>query len=167
MTERKPGMLTDPWRAAPKPKAPEKDPGSIFAKPELTRKEGAPPVSRVRDDTAAVPTATLRLPGYGAITVRYAEDSTEAAVILLEFLQRNLAGAEPTLLHHGVLVTNTALPANALFRIQRPDGWFLTVPGAHTREQGLLQLIQAFIQLRTLPDFKKKLESAGISAYRF
>lgn len=164
-TDKKHGILSDPWRApaAAKPVA-ESPEVRIFKQTQLSEKKPKPAPIEERPDRRA----TLELRGYGAITARNCENSSQTALSVLSFLAANLKAVEPILTDYGILVTQTtARPKNVKFFVQRDDGWLLAVPGVSSRESGAMQLIQALIQINALPGFKKKLEDAGISAYKF
>lgn len=156
-----PGMLQDPWRSAQAP---------VAAKAAKT----AQPIKEVRDDSDGeesehTPLATIDLKGYGAITVANATTSMSAAARILEFTVNNRKDLEKTFTDFGVVIAQMPLRGSEKlkFYIQRADGWILAIPGALTRDAGCLQLIQALLQLNTIPALKKKLEDAKISVYKF
>jgi hypothetical protein len=154
----KKGIFRDPWRTAvpaPKPTAPIPPPPSDVD-PDDT------------DVTAGRQCVSISLPNYGGITAHGTDNPQELGRRLLEFCVANQKIVEPYLLQYGIiivkLVAHTKL--NTVFYIQRSDGWTLAVPQANNREQGLLQLIQAFLTLSNNPSTHTLLEQAALRAYK-
>jgi len=157
-----PGMLQDPWRSTQVP-APSKPQHSKQPEPEK------PAVDADGEEPEHPPLATIELKGYGAITVSHVATSLSAAARILEFAVNNRKDLEKIFTDFGVVIAQMPLRGSEKlkFYIQRADGWILAIPGALTRDAGCLQLIQALLQLNTVPALKKKLEDAKISVYKF
>jgi mannitol/fructose-specific phosphotransferase system IIA component (Ntr-type) len=52
------------------------------------------------------------------------------------------------------------------FYLQRADGWLLAVPEAGSRDEGILQLIQAFVKLDQDPKLQTKLRRYYIRPFK-
>lgn len=162
-----PGMLHDSWRT---PQATEQAPpirtrAKVAAGSETTPTYADNPEDS--DGTAELCTITLK--GYGAITFGRASTTTGAAGRMLEFAVGYRKDLEEIFTEYGVVVAQMSTQAvdDLKFYIQRKDGWVLAIPGAGTRDEGCLQLIQALLKMVTVPALKKKLEDAKISVYKF
>jgi hypothetical protein len=154
----KPGMLQDPWRSAQVPV------------PKPVPKERTPATGDyTEEESEGLPLATVDLKGYGAITIGNTTASMSAAARILEFAVNNRKDLERTFADFGIVIAQMPLQGSGKlkFYIQRADGWILAIPGAETRDAGCLQLIQALLQLKTIPSLKKRLEDAKISVYKF
>jgi hypothetical protein len=160
MKTKMPGVVTDPWRTQVTPKTTSKP-----APPDPSHPPPAPPQDTDSYDQRF---ATIELAGYGGITVEGTSDIPVAAVRILRFCCQEKSRIEDLFAEFGVVITKTAqnsfAPQN--FYIQASDGWLLAVPGAKTRDQGALQLIQAMMHLNTLPEFRDKLHKAKIRPYK-
>jgi hypothetical protein len=162
-TKKRPGIFNDPWRTS-QVKAP------ISADTQAT-KSPEPPALAPPDDngqTEAIKKVHLSLPNYGGLTITGTDSSQQAAKIILEFCIKYLQNIEPVLLQYGIVVVklNANTETNALFFIQRSDGWILAIPEAKTRDQGLLQLIQAFLALQANPVTNKLLQVYHIQPHK-
>lgn len=157
---RKPGMLQDPWRTnAPTP----------AAKPVPKRKvTSAAPTEDEYGNDLEKKFSTIDLKGYGAITITGTSEETGAGGRLLDFALANKREIEPIFTQYGIVLAQLATPpVNLRFYVHREDGWLLAIPEVTTRDAGCLQLIQAFLHIKTIPALKKKLEDAKISVYKF
>lgn len=162
-----PGMLQDPWRSGP-----TATPATPTSAPKTAPKTAQPTPTNLDEDgeeKSHIELSTIELKGYGAITIGHATTAQGAAGRLLEFAVINRKDLEKTFTEFGIVIAQMPLQgsANLKFYIQRTDGWILAIPGAVTRDAGCLQLIQALLQLNTIPILKKKLEDARISVYKF
>ncbi len=151
----KKGIFRDPWRTAELPPP-----------PAITRPVPAEPVDSDTVDSAQY--VSTAIPNYGGITVSGTNNPQELGRRLLEFCVKNQKIVEPYLLQYGIVVVKLALGTklNTQFYIQRSDGWTLAVPDIRDREQGLLQLIQAFLALATNTVTNALLEAASIQPYK-
>ena len=155
MTKPRPGIINNPW--LPPPPLPQTKP--------LAPRE--PPKSEDTTD-AKRGTATIQISNYGGISSDTVSEPKEIAGQLLEFCVRNLPQIEDTLAEYGVVVAKVPdAELDLKFYVRRADKWTLAVPLAHTREDGLLQLVQALLAVQRIPAMKKKLEDAGLCAFRF
>lgn len=149
--------LTNPWAAEAPPKsvgvtqeAPP-EPRTVFE----DNADGTPP-----------PVAHVQLGTYGGVTVVGAHSATEAMVHVLDFLVEHLRQVDATLVEYAVLLTRLPeLPAQGFYVRRGYDGWTLAVPDAQSRDQALLQIVQALIEISRGP-LKKELSAAGITPYR-
>jgi hypothetical protein len=154
----KKGIFKDPWRSAPVPTAP------------LPSKTVALPSQEPIDNAESLPVQSVSatLPNYGGITVLGTGNPQELGRRVLEFCVQNAKIVEPYLLQYSIVIVRLPLTTklNTPFYIQRSDGWTLAVPDVTTKEQGLLQLIQAFLELTQTPNTRTLLEQAGIRPYK-
>ena len=154
--KKKPGILTDPWRAAAnippteRPTIPAKS--SAKLKPDAT-------LNTVGDTDTPICTLSIAVKGYGGITIHAPEIAGSAGSVLLNFCVSNLALVDDTLVEFGVLVEKLELSKTLVHSpiyLQRSDGWTLTVPGAATKDAARVQLIQAFLKLNTYPKVREQ-----------
>ena len=158
-------VFNDPWRVQDTSvtEAPVNKP-----KPAVT----PPPVEYTKgeDNGSTLPIigVVLGVPQYGGINVRGTDNTQEAAKRILEFCIKYIKNIEATLLQYGILVVRLKPnePIEATFAIRRSDGWLLAIPDVTTREQGLLQLVQAFLALQTIAVVKPLLETYDIYPYK-
>lgn len=154
-----PGILKDPWRE-PAPPPPVQEP--------RRKKEDQPSQSR-NEDYGPDQISSIVLEGYGCITVTGADRPIAAAIRVLEFCVDNRADISATFADYGVVIAKMekGSMSNIHFYVQRKDGWLIAIPNAESRDAGCLQLIQAFLELNTLPHVKKSLEKYQIKTYKF
>jgi len=158
-------VFNDPWRVQDTSvtEAPVNKPKPAVAPPpaEYTKSE---------DNGSNLPITgvVLDVPQYGGISVRGTDNPQEAAKRILEFCIKYVKNIEATLLQYGILVVRLDLnkPFETPFAIRRSDGWVLAIPEVTTREQGLLQLVQAFLALQTTAGIKPLLETYDIYPYK-
>ncbi len=111
------------------------------------------------------PEYTLRVAGYGGVTVKKAHDPTSALLSILAVCETNMRVWEATLTRFGVLVAQLdSQPAVSHFVRRTRDGMTLAVPDARTRRDAILQIIQALLELQVR--HRAVLEAAGIHAFR-
>lgn len=158
----KKGIFKDPWRTSANEVTIPQDPAHY--KPSPLDVE---PVDSDNDKNG-VQHVSVALPNYGGITVGGTNNSQELGRRLLEFCVVNQKIVEPYLLQYGIVVVKLGIgiKLNTLFYIQRSDGWTLAVPEVSSREQGLLQLIQAFLELANNPSTQALLAKANIRPYK-
>ena len=149
-------IFNDPWRQPLAP--PEPKPTAV---PQASEEELA------NADISNPAFATITLPGYGGITLYGSDDPQVLVQRLLEFCVLHRKQIDSILTQYGILVVHLALsrPPTPFF-IQRGDGWTLTVPGATTRNEGLLQLIQALLDISQRPSLKPLLDKYGIQPFK-
>lgn len=111
------------------------------------------------------PEYTLRVAGYGGVTVRRANDATTAFLGILELCEENLRAWDAALTQYGVLVAKLdAQPAVAFYVRRSRDGMTLAVPDAQNRGQALMQVVQALLTLQV--KHRAIFEAAGVQAFR-
>jgi len=158
-------VFNDPWRV--------QDPSVAAASVNKPRPAVAtPPKEYAKGEdngrTPAVTGVVLDVPQYGGISVRGTDNTQEAAKRILEFCIKYIKNIEATLLQYGILVVRLKPnePIEATLAIRRSDGWLLAIPDVTTREQGLLQLVQAFLALQAIAAVKPLLETYDIYPYK-
>lgn len=110
-------------------------------------------------------TYTLRVPGYGGVTVRHASDPTSALLGILELCEQHDRKWEPTLTRFGVLVAPLDAQPTVAFYVRRSrDGMTLAVPDARSRSAALLQIVQALLELQA--KHRAIFEAAGVQPFR-
>jgi hypothetical protein len=111
-------------------------------------------------------TTTIICPGYGGITVYNADTPTEALLRVLDQLVKHQRMVDDTLIAYDVLLAKLASQPVQGFCIRRAeDGWTLAVPSATKREEALLQITQALLELARGP-FGATLRAERITPYR-
>ena len=154
MPKQIPGVLHDPWRSKKE---------SLPSKPQPKETPSAPPEDEHYDRRFA----TIELKGYGGITIEDTTDPAQAAMRLLRFCTQEKDAIEPIFTNYGVIVANVKKPpARLTFYVHASDGSLLACPLAKTRDEGLLQLIQALMHLSTIPRLRDKLQKAKINPYK-
>lgn len=155
-----PGLLRDPWRVGAS--APKVEPEV----PEHVRTISTDD-SPILDDIQEECHSTIELKGYGGITVDGVTKLNHAASQVLKFCVDHHKEIDDIFLQYGVLLTPFDVTDLQLsFFIQRDDGWLLAVPEATTRDAGCLQLIQAMLEVYTLPKLRKKMQKYRIRPYK-
>jgi hypothetical protein len=95
------------------------------------------------------PEYTLRVKGYGGVTVQRADSPTTAFLGILAMCERHLPAWDPVLTRFGVLVAPLAEAPKIAHYVRRTgDGMTLAVPDAQSREDALLHIVQALIELQ-------------------
>lgn len=112
--------------------------------------------------------AIIDVKGYGGVTVQGISNTAVAGAQILEFCIQYNDIAEPILLKYGLLLTQLApgKTVTASFFILREDNWLLAAPGATTRDEGCLQLIQALLDLQNSPAMKQAMSKYNIRVYK-
>ena len=163
--EKKPGIFRDPWRtnapvAPPKPKA----------KPEPSAPEISTPVAGEEpiefEDVKADLRATIMLKGYGGISLAGTDETKKVAVHIINCCVKYERYFEPLLTKYGIVVAKLEGTVNLPMYIKRKDGWTLCIPDARTRDDGLLQLIQALLAIDSNSDLKPYLREFGLSPFK-
>jgi hypothetical protein len=160
----RPGIFTDPWRTSPSASVPP--PKEEVSEPkELSV---TPAISEDNAQNEGIKRVQILLVNYGGITVTGTDSSPEAAKIILEFCINHLKNIENILLQYGIVVVKLkpTQETNAIFYIRRSDGWILAIPEARTRNQGLLQLIQAFLALQANTHTKSLMQDYHIQPHK-
>lgn len=107
---------------------------------------------------------TLRVPGYGGLTVKPASDATSAFLGVLALCEKHPEW-DPVLTRYGVLVAKLeALPKVAFYVQRSRDGMTLALPDARSRQEALLQLVQALLELQV--KHRAEFEQAGVQVFR-
>ncbi len=111
-------------------------------------------------------TTTIFVPGYGGITVYDADTPTEGLLRVLDVLVQHQALVDETLTAYAVLLAQLPTQPVQGFALRRAeDGWTLAVPAATKREEALLQIVQALLELARGP-LGKILRAERITPYR-
>lgn len=111
-------------------------------------------------------TTTIISPGYGGITVYNADTPTEALLRVLDLLVQHQRVVDATLVEYAVLLAKLPTQPVQGFALRRAeDGWTLAVPSATKREEALLQITQALLELARGP-FGATLRAERITPYR-
>ena len=111
------------------------------------------------------PEYTLRVPRYGGITVKRASDATGAFLGILALCEKHLPAWDSTLTRFGVLVAQLDENPKIAFFVRRTrDGGTIAVPDARTKEEALLQIVQALLELQVR--HRALLEAGGVTVFR-
>jgi len=125
----------DPWQKLPQ-----------LTPPKVTKavKQPIDEIPGFRSDFA-----TVDIPNYGGIGAKDTQDTGQIPIRLLELAVNELKKIEDTFLNYGLIVIQLDSDASKdnPFYIQREDGWTLIAPDVKTREEGMIQLIQALNSL--------------------
>lgn len=162
-SKKRPGIFHDPWRAT-KTMVPTRE----SVPPPVEEPPSTIPIPEDNGQDETIKKVQIQLANYGGLTITGTDSSAEAAKLILEFCIKYLKNIENTLLQYGIIVVklSASQPLNAVFYIRRSDGWVLAVPEARTRDQGLLQLIQAFLALQVNPGTKQLLQQYHIQPHK-
>ena len=128
----------------------------------------APKPRTAIDELAEGPpqTVAVAVQGYGGVSVYNARTPTEAMLRILDLLVRHRWAVDDTLVEYAVLLVQLPQQPPGGFALRRePDGWTLSVPAATTRDEAMLQVVQALLALARSP-FGATLRAEGISPYR-
>lgn len=110
------------------------------------------------------PEHTLRVAGYGGVTVRRADNPTSAFLGILAMCEKFPAW-EPVLTRFGVLVARLEKPPAIAHYVRRTtDGMTLAVPDARDRNEALLLIVQALLELQVKN--RATFEQHGVQAFR-
>lgn len=111
------------------------------------------------------PEYTLRVKGYGGVTVRRADTPTTAFLGILAMCEKHLPAWDPVLTRFGVLVAPLREAPKIAHYVRRTgDGMTLAVPDAMSREDALLHIVQALIELQVKN--RGVFEQHGVQAFR-
>lgn len=111
-------------------------------------------------------TVTIVVPGYGGISVYNADTPTEALLRVLDLFVLHQKMVDATLVDYAVLLAKLPTQPVTGFALRRAeDGWTLAVPAATKREEALLQITQALLELARGP-FGGILRAERIVPYR-
>jgi len=152
-SKKMPGLLNDPWRAAPPDASPRpvpahKEPEPLPANLPQSVRTISTDDSPIENDIQKPCHATIELKGYGGITVDGVDQMHHAGAQVLKFCVDHSDQIDDIFVQYGVLLAQ--MPITELttkFYVQRADGWLLAVPEANTRDEGCLQLIQAMVEV--------------------
>lgn len=153
----RPPKFINPWAVDP----PTKAEGDVVDAPR-------PPPAY--DDPSSLPgrppVADVRVPGYGGLRVVEATTATEAVLKVMDFFFKHRATVDPVLVEYGVLFAQlSAVPAQGFYVQRGWDKWTLSVPEAQTRDQAILQIIQALLELERGP-LRAAMHQEGVQPYR-
>ena len=116
--------------------------------PAPTMKEHTRVFEEAEAEGKPLPRATFEVPPYGGVSVLGAGNPTEAILKLIDLFVVQRYAAEPVLTEYGIALLQLRVAPQAGFYVRRgQDGWTLAVPAAETREQALVQIIQACLDL--------------------
>lgn len=163
--EKKPGIFKDPWRQNVKPVVPE--PASEPVDPATATYIGEEaPLDSGTDDIQHDVRASVLLKGYGGVALLGTDSPKKVAVQIINCCAEYEPQMGDTLAKYGIVVAQLEEAPDMTMYIRRRDGWTLCIPDARTREEGLLQLIQALLEIDSDPNLKPYLRKFGLTPFK-
>jgi hypothetical protein len=142
----------------------QKEPESKVDAVEGNSKEAQSPLDELENGQRR--NVSIAVPGYGGLTVRGGEDPTFAMLHVLDVLVKHYPQVDETLISYDMLLAQFPERPVKGFCVRRAsDGWTLAVPAAETRQQAMLQIVQALLALQRTA-FRRVMDVEGITPFR-